>query len=88
MGVFDGHSGAEAAQFAQEKLLKHVQVRVRVGEGKSGQVSVGEGLGYCRILFEANLSRDSQSFTVCMPSTRACLRRQFTLRPLSPRDKV
>lgn len=26
LGVFDGHSGSEAAQFAQEKLLGHVKV--------------------------------------------------------------
>lgn len=26
LGVFDGHSGAEAAHFAQEKLLGHIKV--------------------------------------------------------------
>ena len=31
LGVFDGHSGAEAAQFAQEKLLGHVQVGAQYG---------------------------------------------------------
>lgn len=27
LGVFDGHSGSEAAQFAEEKLLGHIKVR-------------------------------------------------------------
>lgn len=27
LGVFDGHSGSEAAHFAKEKLLGHIKVR-------------------------------------------------------------